>query len=77
MKLSYEQPSLKKYGTMKEFTQKTKGSGSDGMGGNDKGASNYNDPPINNAGGIDIGEEPNANAGGGLSGTFDPTIPDK
>lgn len=30
--LSYEQPSLKKYGTMKEFTLGSGGSGGDGMG---------------------------------------------
>jgi len=30
--LPYEQPSLKKYGTMKEFTLGTSGSGADGKG---------------------------------------------
>ena len=77
MKLSYEQPSLKKYGTMKELTQSTMGSGSDGIGGNDKGAGNTTDPTITNAG-IDVGAPgSNANVNVGLVGTFDPSKPDK
>ncbi|NET08632.1 MAG: hypothetical protein F6K16_28830 [Symploca sp. SIO2B6] len=39
----YEQPSLKKYGTMKEFTLGSSGSGGDGMGV----SANPTDPTVN------------------------------
>lgn len=47
--LPYEQPSLKKYGTMKEFTLGSSGSGGDGMG------SDGNNTIINDAKAIDDG----------------------
>ena len=50
--LPYEQPSLMKYGTMKEITFSTSGSGADAMGKNDKRVFNFNDKPtdVNNSG---------------------------
>lgn len=45
IKISYQQPSLKKYGTMKEFTHNTIGSGADNTG--QAGSTNANVSALN------------------------------
>lgn len=55
--IPYEQPSLKKYGTMKEFTLGSGGSGGDAMGPRDpNNATDFGNPKLPPLPGIGVGE---------------------
>ena len=60
--LPYEQPSLKKYGTMKEFTLATSGSGGDGITIRDQ-EPNRNDNTTPDRERFDVGNDTGASPG--------------